>query len=249
MRYVDRGRFQSLMQLLDLRAHLHAQLGVEIRQRLVEEKHLRVAHDSAAHSDALALASRELSRVALKQLGQAEDGGSAADAFVDLAPWSAAQFHGERHVVGDRHVGIERVILKYHGHVALFRRHIVDDTVTNADLAPGDVFEPGNHPQQRGFAAAGGSDQHDKFAIADRDVDTMDHGCRTESLSYVTDCDRSHSLLPKLLRRFCAVFSSFWRHSRGCPRSDSRARQIIGLSPVEKQARLAVGWDAADSAG
>src|SRR5262245_26447656 len=88
-----------------------------------------------------------------------------------------------------------------------------------------------------------------KFAIADRDVDTMDHGCRTESLSYVTDCDGSHSLLPKLLRRFCAVFSSFWRHSRGCPRSDSRARQIIGLSPVEKQARLAVGWDAADSAG
>jgi len=49
-----------LVHLLDLGAHLHAQLGVEVGERLVEQEHLGIAHDGTAHSDALALAAREL---------------------------------------------------------------------------------------------------------------------------------------------------------------------------------------------
>ena len=64
---------QPLVQLLDLGAHLHAQLGVEVRQRLVEQEHLRVADDGPAHGHALALAARELARVAVEQWLQAED--------------------------------------------------------------------------------------------------------------------------------------------------------------------------------
>ena len=63
---VDRRRLQALVQRLDLGAHRHAQLGVEVGQRLVEQEHLRVAHDRAAHRDALALAARELARIALE---------------------------------------------------------------------------------------------------------------------------------------------------------------------------------------
>ena len=48
------------MQLRDLAPHLDAQLRVEIRQRLVEQKHLRLAHDRAAERNALALSSGEL---------------------------------------------------------------------------------------------------------------------------------------------------------------------------------------------
>src|SRR5690606_39389183 len=64
---------QALMQLLDLRAHLDAQLGVEVGERLVEEEDLRVAHDRAAHGDALALTARELAREAVEELLEAED--------------------------------------------------------------------------------------------------------------------------------------------------------------------------------
>ena len=64
---VDGRGLQPLVQFLDLGAHLHAQLGVEIRQRLVEQEHLRVAHDGAAHGDALALAAGKLARKALEQ--------------------------------------------------------------------------------------------------------------------------------------------------------------------------------------
>ena len=80
VRDVDRGGAEPLVQRLDLAAHLDAQLGIEIGQRLVEQEDLRVAHDGAAHGDALALAAGELARVAVKQLVQAKDAGGTADA-------------------------------------------------------------------------------------------------------------------------------------------------------------------------
>ena len=76
---VDRRGLQALMQFLDLGAHLHAQLGVEVRQRLVEQEHLRIAHDGAAHGDALALAAGKLARKAVEQGAEPEDFGGALD--------------------------------------------------------------------------------------------------------------------------------------------------------------------------
>ena len=66
VRDIDRRRLEALMQFLDLGAHLHAQLGVEVGQRLVEQEHLRIAHDGAAHGDALALTAGKLARIAVE---------------------------------------------------------------------------------------------------------------------------------------------------------------------------------------
>ena len=63
----DRGRLEPVVQAADLGAHLHAQLGVEVRQRLVEQEGLRLAHDGAAHGHALALAAGQLARLALEE--------------------------------------------------------------------------------------------------------------------------------------------------------------------------------------
>jgi len=56
VRDVDGRGLEALVQRFDLGAHRHAQFGVEVRQGLVEQEHLRVAHDGAAHRHALALA-------------------------------------------------------------------------------------------------------------------------------------------------------------------------------------------------
>ena len=61
------------MHALDLGSHLHAQLGVEIGQGLVEQKDFGVAHDRAPHSDPLTLSAGELTRLAVEQLGDVED--------------------------------------------------------------------------------------------------------------------------------------------------------------------------------
>ncbi|OIQ66221.1 hypothetical protein GALL_522110 [mine drainage metagenome] len=46
-------------------------------------------------------------------------------------------------------------------------------------LAGADGFQVGNHPQQRGLAAARGSDERDELALADAQIDVLErlHGC------------------------------------------------------------------------
>ena len=56
------------MQFGDLGARLDAQLGVEVRQRLVHQENLRAAHHGARERDALALTAGELRRLALEQM-------------------------------------------------------------------------------------------------------------------------------------------------------------------------------------
>ena len=65
VRHIDHGGAEALMQLGDLDAHLHAQLGVEVRQRLVEQERLGLAHDGPADGDALALPAGKLPRLAV----------------------------------------------------------------------------------------------------------------------------------------------------------------------------------------
>ena len=72
------------MQLLQLGAHLHAELRVQVRQRLVQQEHLRLAHQRPAHRHALALAAGELARPALQQVVEAEHRRHRADALRDL---------------------------------------------------------------------------------------------------------------------------------------------------------------------
>ena len=56
VRDIDRRHPEVPLDARDLGAHLDAELGVEVRERLVHEERLRVADDRAAHGDALSLA-------------------------------------------------------------------------------------------------------------------------------------------------------------------------------------------------
>ena len=64
---VDRRRPDLPLQSLDLAARLRPQLRVEVRERLVHQENLRLAHDRPPERDALALSSRELARLAVEQ--------------------------------------------------------------------------------------------------------------------------------------------------------------------------------------
>ena len=183
---VNRGGLDQLMHALDLGAHLHAQLGVEVRQRLVEQKHLRIAHDGATHRHALALPAGQRLRLAVEQLGDVENARGMVDALFDLVLGKFAQLEPERHVLERGHVRVERVVLEHHGDVAVLGGPVVDDLAADENVARGDLLEAGDHAQRRRLAAAGRSDQHDEFVIRNVEIDVA-HGIDiVETLDDVT---------------------------------------------------------------
>ena len=122
VRDVDRRRAELALELRDLGAHLDAQLGVEVRERLVHQEHLRLADDRAAHRDALPLAAGELLRLAGEVRRQVEELRRPRDALVDDALRHLPQPQPEGDVLRDGQVRVERVVLEDHRDVAVLRR-------------------------------------------------------------------------------------------------------------------------------
>ena len=169
-----------LVQLGDLDAGRDAQRRVEVRERLVEQEDLRVAHDGAADRDALALAAGKRLRQAIEIGTELQDLGGGADALVDLLLAGAGELHAERHVVVDGHVRVERVGLEHHRDAAARGRHVVHHLAVDLHRAAGDVLQPGDQAEQRRLSAAGRADEDDELAGMDVEVDALDdmHGAK-----------------------------------------------------------------------
>ena len=83
MRHVDGRDREPALQVPNFLSHLDAQLGVEVRQRLVEQQHARLDDDRARQRDALLLAARELAGKLLLVAGEADQREHLADALCD----------------------------------------------------------------------------------------------------------------------------------------------------------------------
>ena len=80
-------------------------------------------------------------------------------------PWELAQFQTKSHVVVDVHVGIQSIVLEYHGDVPVFRRYIINHGVADGDFARGNLLQTCNHSQRGGFTTARRSNQYDKLPV------------------------------------------------------------------------------------
>ena len=156
----------------DLAHHFRVEGGGD----LVEEEDLGVHHEGAHDGDALALAAGELARVVVGAVRQAH----AFEQFLRPRARVGARFSGdeaggERQVPHDSEVGEEFVGLEDHADAA-------------ANLGPGDAggrqvgpveedlpgvdgFEAVDRAQERGLAAARGSDDDDDFTVGDVEGD------------------------------------------------------------------------------
>ena len=134
---VERGRRQRLLDARDLGAHLDAQLGVEVRQRLVHQERLGTAHDRATHRHPLPLATGEVGRLAVEVHGQLEHLGGLVDLALDGVLVDAGKDEREGHVLPHRHVRVERVGLEHHRDVTVLGRLVVDHLAVDAAAHPG----------------------------------------------------------------------------------------------------------------
>jgi len=164
---IDESGIDALPQLDDLGTHLVAQLGIQVGKRLIHQEYLGAAHNGTADGYALTLAAGKRLGLAVQVLGDIQDLGGFLYLAVDLLRVYMAQLQAEGHVVINRHMGIQRVVLEYHGDVAILGRDVVYQFVADVQLALGDFFQAGNHAQGGGLTAAGGADQNDKFLVFD----------------------------------------------------------------------------------
>ncbi len=139
-----------------------AELGVEVRERLVHEEHRRLAHDRPGQRDALALAAGELPRPPVEQVRDLERlGDGLAPGARARALLSAADAQRVADVLAHRHVRVQRVALEDHRDVAVARLHA-------RHVALADVHAPGRRQLEPGERCAAPSSCRSPTARAGR---------------------------------------------------------------------------------
>ena len=192
---------QVAVQPRQLDAHLHAQLGVEVGERLVEEEDIRLAHDRASDRHALPLAARKGARMAVEYFGNLQDAGGAPHLVVDFFLPGAGDAQAKGHVLEHRHMRIERIGLEHHGDAAFGRAQRVNPLAADVDAAVLEGFEPGDHAQQCRLATSRWPDENGELLLFDREVNAVDDLHVAIALDDGLQCDIAHRWSRSILFR------------------------------------------------
>ena len=189
---VDRREPEVGVEPLELAPHLEAELGVEVRERLVEEQHPRLDGQRAGDRHPLLLAAGELARIArliLRELHQLEH---PAHALSDLRSGPAAQRQAEGDVVEHGQVREQRVVLEDHAEPAALGRQVIDRASIEPDLAARGRKQPGQQVQRGGLAAARRPQEGDELAAVYVERELVEHRAGAEALRQAERERRDH---------------------------------------------------------
>ena len=164
MGHINHGSAQFLVQALNLSAHFITQLRIKIAQGFVKQKQARIADNSATDGNALPLPPRECLRQALQKRRDTEHISGAVHTFVNFLRFKFAGAQTKCNIFKHIEIGVKRIILEYHGNVAVSWALPCNILVTNFNLACARFFKASNGAQQSGFAAARWANQHCEFS-------------------------------------------------------------------------------------
>ena len=155
------------------------------------------------HGDPLPLPSGELPRAPVEQFRNAQDIRGPPNLVPDLRLRDLAQPQAERHVLLDRHVRVQRVVLEHHRDVPVLRGHIVHAFVADPDIAGGDILEAGDHAEHGALATAGRADQDHELVVGDAQVNPPYGFHRVKGLDQILEghvCHRDQPLVAPEVR-------------------------------------------------
>ena len=101
--------------------------------------------DRTTHRNTLALTTGERLRLSLEIRLEIQEFGGVLDATIAFFFRDACDLEGEAHVLGHRHVRIERIGLEDHRDIAILRCDIGDITIADEDRAVVDLLESCQH--------------------------------------------------------------------------------------------------------
>ncbi|MCY1522259.1 hypothetical protein D9M68_571040 [compost metagenome] len=237
----DAGHADLLQDLHELDLRFLANLLVQRGHGLIQQQQLGAFDQAARQGDALLLAARQLAGLAARIAGHLHQVQRFEHAVMDFGAVHALLLQAEGHVGLDRHVRKQRIGLEHHVHGPPVRRHVGDVLAVQQDLARRGLFEPRQHAQQRGLAAARAAQQGEDLVALDRQIDGTDGDHIAEDLDDIGDPDelvRIH----RMLRRVTAFahddylpdFSS--DHIRFCRRWMFKGSALITYKVLETSA-------------
>src|SRR3990170_1505717 len=174
VRHVDGCRAELPLELLEFVAGDGPQLRIQVGEGLVEEKDLRVPHHRPGQGDALPLATGELARKPVEQPLDAEHARAAVHPLFQGRRGHPHRLQREGDVAVGGLVRIEGVALEDHGDAAgTWRDVLVHALSRDVDLTGGGHLQTGDHAHQGGLAAAGRTEEDEKLALLDLQIDAV----------------------------------------------------------------------------
>ena len=186
---VDRRDPELVLHVFQLGAHIAAQLGVEVGERLIHQECGGAADHGAGKRDPLALSAGQLAGKALEKQLQLHLPRDVLDRRVDLRLRSATNCQRIGDVGEHRHMRIESVGLEDHRDVTVLRQHLGDVAFANQDAAGAHLFQTCDHTQRSRLAGAGSAKKDEKFAVLDFEVEALDDVDRAERFVDVLEPD------------------------------------------------------------
>ena len=185
MRDVEKCRSKVRLKRLQFDFHLLAQLQIKRTQRLVEQQDVGLQHHAAGDGHALLLAARKLVHPALLHTGEAD----AFEHFADLAGNDVLRLAPAPQAIADvlldAHHREQCEMLEHHVHGALVGRGVEDRAVLDQNVTRRWLKKPGDHPHDRGLAAAGGTEDREERALRHFEADVVDRRHVAEHLHQV----------------------------------------------------------------
>ncbi len=189
----DRGHARGVMHAAQFLAQRLAHRGVQGAEGLVQQQHAGLHGQGPRQSHALALAARQLRRVAAAQAFQLDQAQQLIDPPGDLGlrrlVIALAHVQAERDVSGYGHVLEQRILLEHEAHAARGRRGKGDVLVVEQHLTGVGKLQAGDHAQQRRLAGTRRSQQRQQLAVGDLEPDLVQRRIATELLFDGTDGD------------------------------------------------------------
>ena len=217
--HVECGQAPFLADPADFAPHEVAETCVEVGERFVEEQDGTAEGEGARECDALLLAAGKLVDLAFRELRHADHGEHFPRGLRDLLAREFAELEAEFDVARHVQVRPQRVVLEYHRRVPRLRRQAGDVAPVQHDRAGILPDEPGHDAQERGFAAARGTEEKHEFAGLHREIDgTQDRRVRV-GLGNAAKFKHRHG---RPQRKFSNVRSSSQTSMKKKPRTASR---------------------------
>ena len=171
MRDQENGRAGAPPQAQHLVAHQQPCLRIERAERLVEQDKARLQHERAGDADTLPHAAGKLRGIGAGEVRQSHEGQRVIDAAADFRVDDAVTTQAERGVVPHRQPRKASILLEDDADAV---RHLARDwTALERHRAGGGLLQAGQHLQQSGLAAAGRTDDGEKLAALQVELDRV----------------------------------------------------------------------------